>query len=232
MRGGVFVLLRRILRFYRYNKGGILIEFTFSIPVCISLLFFVNDHFRFYELKNKIKTSTYLAASMIQQIGNTRTDKRLTKKDIARITHASGLNFFHTNTMYNPWPFGIYYLIDCFYVKRINSNNYQYQEVWGSTTSAKTLNDMGSATSVTTKTLAQVEAMCPDLICDKDGDERVLIEGNYRSKVADVSKFDKSKLGFFLLKPKNTKGTDGSTRPLFLYKLVIVPKPGLFPVTD
>ena len=169
---------------------------------------------------------------MVQHVTNKRTDKHLTKKDIARITHASGLNFFHTNTMYVPHPFGIYYLVDFFYVKRISSDSYQFQEVWGSTVSAKTLKDTGHATSVTTKTLAQIQAMCPDVVCDKDGEERVLVEVNYRSTTADASKFDKSKLGFFLLKPKGIKGTDGYDNSLFLYKLVIVPKPGLFPVTD
>lgn len=225
--GGVFTLLHRRLHTRKPDKGGILIECTFSIPVCIFLLLFVNDHYRFYELKSKVRTSTYLAASMIQHVTNKRTDKRLTKKDIARITHASGLNFFHTNAMYDPWPFGIYYLIDCFYVKRINSNSYQFQEIWGSTVSARTPNDMGRAASVTTRTLAQVQAMCPDLVCDKDGDERLIVEAIYRNR-----NFNKSKLGFFLLEPKNnTQGTDGNNA-LFLYKLVIVPKPGLFPVTE
>ncbi len=163
---------------------------------------------------------------MIQHVTNKRTDKRLTKKDIARITHASGLNFFHTNTMYDPWPFGIYYVLDCFYVKRINSNNYQYQQVWGSTKSAKTLNDMGDIWSVKTKTLAQVQAMSPDLVCDTDGEERLLVEALYRGK-GDL----KRRLGFFLLEPKNTKGTDGYNAS-FVSKLVIVPKPGLFPVTE
>ena len=88
-------------------------------------------------------------------------------------------------------------------------------------------NDMGRAASVTTRTLAQVQAMCPDLVCDKDGDERLIVEAIYRNR-----NFNKSKLGFFLLEPKNnTKGTDGNNA-LFLYKLVIVPKPGLFPVTE
>ena len=66
--GGVFAFLRKILRLYTSHKGGILIEFTFSIPICIFLLFFVADHYRFYELKSKVKTSTYLVSSMIQQL--------------------------------------------------------------------------------------------------------------------------------------------------------------------
>ena len=71
--------------------------------------------------------------------------------------------------------------------------------------------------------------MCPDLVCDRDGDERLLVEALYRAK-GDLKSLKRG-LGFFLLEPKNTKGTDGYNA-LFLYKLVIVPKPGLFPVTE
>ena len=59
-----------------YYKGGILIEFAFSVPILVGLLFFLCDHYRFYELKNKVKSSAYLAASMVQQITNNRTNKQ------------------------------------------------------------------------------------------------------------------------------------------------------------
>ena len=94
-----------------YHHGGILIEFAFSIPIIILLLLFVNDHYRFYELRNKIKSSAYLAASMLQQLGNTRTDKQLTSSNLSRISYVSCLNFFHTNTMFKPWSLGIYYVV-------------------------------------------------------------------------------------------------------------------------
>ena len=155
----------------------------------------------------------------------------MTKKDIARITHASGLNFFHTNAMYDPWPFGIYYVLDCFYVKRINSNSYQYQEVYGTTQVANVPDNIGRLRSVTTKTLAEVQEICPDLVCNRDGDERLLIEGSYRRR-GNANESDKSKLGFSLLKPKPIKSADGYSNSFFLYQLVIVPKPGLFPVTE
>ncbi|MBQ7674315.1 MAG: hypothetical protein IJT36_07375 [Alphaproteobacteria bacterium] len=51
----------------------------------ISLLFFLNDHYRMYELKNKIKSSAYLIASIIQQVKNTSNEKTLTKDDLKRI---------------------------------------------------------------------------------------------------------------------------------------------------
>ena len=228
MRGGVFVLLRRALRLYRFHKGGILIEFTFSIPVCITLLFFVSDHYRFYEMQNKLKSSAYLAASMLQQIGNTKTDKQLTKKDFANIAYASCLNFFHTNSMFRPWPFGVYYVLACYWVKRINSNSYQWQHCYGTTstngTSPAEMNQ--KCKDIETKTLSQIETAYPDLVCSKDGDERVLIEVIYRK----TSGFDKKKLGFFILEPKVSKpALDNNSNNAFIFYLVITPKPGLFP---
>lgn len=227
MRGGVFALLRRILRLYKCHKGGILIEFTFSIPVCITLLFFISDHYRFYELKNKVKMSAYLAASMVQQLGNSKSDKTLTKNDLARVTYASCLNFFHTNTMFNPWPFGIYYAVSYEWVKRINSNSYQFQHCYATTSASPSPLGMNrNCDSVKTITQADVEAKNPDLVCDKDGDERVCIECCYRKY---NKSFNKNKLGFFILNPKTFKGIDGMTNNLFTYQVVITPKPGLFP---
>ena len=192
-----------------HNHGGILIEFAFSIPILIILLLFACDHYRYYELKDKIKASVYLAASMVQQLGNTRTNKQLTPEDFGRITFASGMNFFHGNTMFDPWPLGIYYVVDCFWVKRINNNNYQFQECAGSSARdgippAK----MGRCYAVSTIDLATVKSMHPDLECNKDGEERVLVECTYKRKYKAA--FNKSQLGFFILNPQTTTSVDGS----------------------
>lgn len=227
MRGGVFARLHRVLRFRKCHKGGILIEFTFSIPICIALLFFVNDHYRFYELKNKVRTSTYLIASMIQHVANTRSDKQLTKGDIGRIAYASCLNFFHTNTMFSPHPFGLYYVANIYYVKRVNGDNYQFQKSYGTTYSATTPSKMGKADDVSSKTLAQIEDIDKDLVCDKDGDERLLIECFYRKK-----QFNKNMLGLFVLDPPTNRSIDGMTNNVFINRLIITPKPGLFPVKE
>ena len=230
--GGVFTLLHRVLRLHKRQKGGILIEFTFSIPVCIALLFLVNDHYRFYELKNKAKTSTYLAASILQHIKNNKTDKTLTKDDLARIAFASCLNFFHTKSMFNPFPFGLYYAVNYVWVKRINSNSYQSQHCYATTSSGTSPMGMNRAclSIVTTRTAAYVEAINPDLVCEKDGDERVFVECCYR-KINDS--FKKSQLGFFILTPKTYKSIDGMTNNFFTYQIVFTPKPGgLFPAKN
>ena len=174
--------------------------------------------------------STYLAASMIQQVANNRSDKTLTKDDFGRIAWASCLNFFHTKSMCNPWSFGLYYAVSYVWVKRINSNSYQHQDCYA-TTSAGTspMETNRNCGSVTTRTPAYVEAKSPDLVCEKDGDERVCVECCYR-KINNS--FKKSQLGFFILTPKTYKSIDGMTNNFFTYRIVFTPKPGLFPAKN
>ena len=66
----------------------------------------------------------------------------------------------------------------------------------------------------------QVQKLHPDLVCDKDGDERLLLSCRYRKK-----NFTKSKIGFFFIEPKSKNNWED----LIAYQLVISPKPGLFP---
>ena len=72
-------------------------------------------------------------ASMLQQLGNTKTDKQLTINDLGRISYASCLNLFHTHSVFKDWPMGIYYCVVYYYVKRIDADNYTYQYLWIST---------------------------------------------------------------------------------------------------
>ena len=210
--------------YYTYHRGGILIEFAFSVPVLIILLLFLCDHYRFYELKNKIKSSAYLAAGILQQLKNTKAEKQLTSSDFQRISFASCLNFFHTDKMFK-FQFGVYYNMECAWVKRINNDSYQYQNCYGNTGVGTAPSDMAcNSTNISIKTLAQVKAMHSDLECDKDGDERLLIECSYRIYS------DENLLGFYILGPKKVVGTINTRSPcFFIHQIVITPKPGLFP---
>ena len=226
--------MRRSLRIRKTCKGGILIEFTFAIPVCISLLFFVNDHYRFYELKNKIRNSAYLIASMVQHVTNTRTDKQLTLSDLARISYASSLNLFHTNAMFSPYPLGIYFLARYYYFKKNDNGNYQHQLCYVTTGRGRQItvlfDGMNKGIESSTKTPSAIEAIHPDLICDKVGEERLLIRCWYNA-VGGRSETFKSQLGFHILKPSiGVGGNFLGKKESFIYELVITPKPGLFPV--
>lgn len=158
---------------------------------------------------------------MIQQISNIRTDKQLSHDDLARISYASCFNLFHTTSMFNPWPFGIYFAIDYYWVKRISSDTYQYKQYWGTTGAGNSPKNMSKSSNsvVVTKTLNEIVAIHLGLVCNKDGEERLLLACYYRPTKA----FNRAKLGFFLLNP-NIAGNK------FSYKMFITPKPGLFPI--
>ncbi len=133
--------------------------------------------------------------------------------------------------MFSPWPFGLYYTVSCAWVKRVNSNSYQLQHYWGSTAGGTSVSEINSScNNIQTISQADVEAKDPDLICNNDGEERVCIESCYRKVGGNNSNISvKSKLGFFILEPITKKGIDISTNNLFIYRVIITPKPGLFP---
>ena len=163
---------------------------------------------------------------MVQQVTNTRTDKQLTEKDLARIAYASCLNLFHTNSMFDPWPLGIEFCIDFDWIKKTDKDKYEMRRTWGSTGIGNSPNNMSNDTRAKEeKTLDQLIKAHPEYkplqsesFCYKVGDERLVISCYYRPK-----NFNKSKLGLFLMNP-----SFGSYD--FGYHLIITPKPGLFPV--
>ena len=162
---------------------------------------------------------------MVQQLTNNRSDKRLTTKDLARITFASCLNLFHTNTMFNPWPFGIFFAIDYDWLKKLDGNNYQWNETWATTQQGTSPDTMYTGTSNTKVTLDRLITVYPalksvqsELVCYNEGEEKLIISCYFRPK-----NFNKSKIGLFLINLVFGNKDFG-------YHLVITPKPGLFPI--
>lgn len=160
---------------------------------------------------------------MIQQLSNTRANKQLTVRDLARISYTSCLNLFHTDTMFSPWPLGIFFAIDFDYVKRVGDNAYYYERNWATTDEGNCPQNMDNDkdahnSSNVNYTKRQIEEIYPDLVCDRDGEEKLLISCYYRNAAG----FDKAKLGFCVLNPK----IDWYN---FSYKIIITPKLGLFP---
>ncbi|MBR1734079.1 MAG: pilus assembly protein [Alphaproteobacteria bacterium] len=223
-----------------WNYGGILIEFTICMPIVVIVLFFVNDHYRFFELKDRVRASAYMAASLAQQIGNNKTDKALKLNDLARITFASGLNFFTYQTMIDPWPFGMYYGIYWYHIKRNSANSYSYQLYYSLATNkygSKSINFDGNfglgKGAVTTKTADQIRSVSNDLICDNDGDERVMMICFYHLW---GGRYENAKLGLHLIPLKSSTSLSAAFPPYttspFQYKIIFTPKPGRFPVVD
>ena len=143
---------------------------------------------------------------MLQQIGNTRSNKQIKLNDLRYITYASCLNFFHTNSMFYPWSFGICYAVNYTWVKRINNNSYSRQGAW---TTAERKSSISPETMhcffcpQSTKTLAEVLQEDQDLICYKDEDERLVITCYYYK----TENYNKSLLGFYILEPSHNPKT-------------------------
>ena len=166
-----------------------------------------------------------MAASMVQHVTNTRTDKQLRTRDLARIAYASCLNLFHTNSMFDPWPLGIFFAIDFDWIKKVEGDKYVWQRVWGTTDFGNSPENMqyGSYNGgeLTLNQLVneqpELKPLQSDLFCYNNGDERLIISCYYRPQINKPKK-----LGFFLMNP-TFGGYD------FGYHLIITPKPGLFP---
>ena len=171
-------------------------------------------------------------ASMIQQLNNTRENKQLTSKKIALTAYASCLNLFHNNSAFT-WSFGIVVAVDYWWVKRISSDKYQYQVGWAITSNANPTEMGQSCWDIWTASASLIQHLHPDLVCHKDGEERLLILYAYRK----LANFDKSKLGLLILEP-NFVETDEynnlneGNKAIFYSIIVITPKPGLFPIKN
>ena len=186
----------------------------------------MSDHYRFYELKSKIKSSAYLAASIFQQVTNNRLDKQIKLNDIKRIAYASCLNLFHTNTMFKPHPLGVSYHMYCQYIKRISHDKYQLQYFFSDANGPAPVGESGYIWSIESRSAFEIKSIHPDLLCDNDGDERVLINCWY-------GVFDSKKIGLFVLKP--VQGSNGfllNNKGSFSAVIIITPKPGLFPAAN
>ena len=125
---------------------------------------------------------------------------------MARIVYARFLNFFHTLTMFLPYPFGIYYLVHFCNVKKMSNGNYQYQHILittGKGGKPHPVNAMFcSFGSVETKTSALIEEIHQDLVCYNSGEEHLFINCWYANSSVNLYPYNKSKLGLFLLEPK------------------------------
>ena len=171
---------------------------------------------------------------MVQQIGNTKENKQITLNNIARIAYTSGLNFFiNPEEIFYPFLRGIYYTLIGYYVKRISSNSYYIQSYYSTSSLGKYWNNSRKGCSqITSKSSTEIKTVDKNLLCDKDEDEKVVLEYSYRRINRSDTPYNKHKLGLFLIDPPIRTSIDKLSNDFFNYRIVFTPKPGLFPVIN
>lgn len=115
-----------ILNMNRKVKGGILVEFALAVPVLAIILYYASDVPRYSRYKSQMKNAAYIAASMIQNVTQNRTDKRIKKTDIGNISYTWGMSIWGsgrkwcvTNSYY---PLGLCCVTYMGYIKGTGTN--------------------------------------------------------------------------------------------------------------
>ena len=75
------------------NKGAILIEFAFAIPILIIVLFFMLDVPMAYRISTKLQKTSELFAEMILNINRHKESRGIAKTDLENISKIIGLVF-------------------------------------------------------------------------------------------------------------------------------------------
>jgi hypothetical protein len=74
-------------------KGGVLVEFSFSIPLLIMVMFFALDVPLAYRISSKLQRTSELYAQILLNIIEKKPSQKLTENDLKNISKAIGLTF-------------------------------------------------------------------------------------------------------------------------------------------
>ncbi|MDR1375584.1 MAG: pilus assembly protein [Holosporaceae bacterium] len=114
---------------FRINFGGprgsIMVEFAFSIPVLLIILYYVLDYPNYARMKLKTKNSALMAISMIQNVSKNRENKRISLEDVKRINYSAFINYYSGQqqlTKADTLPLGHLPITVLIYVKGTGNN--------------------------------------------------------------------------------------------------------------
>ena len=87
-------------KFNLNSRGAILIEFAFGFSILIILIFYAHDLALLSQYNRRMKFVAEQMASMIQNVSQNRTDKRITANDLRYIFAATFQSIYPGLTMY------------------------------------------------------------------------------------------------------------------------------------
>jgi len=112
------------------SSGVILIEFALAVPFLVMILYFSLDAPKHQRWKTQMKNAAYMVASMIQNVSQSRADKRIAILDFKRIAASYGTTIFGGTIsggykwgMINSYyPLGFHCITNLFYIKGTGVN--------------------------------------------------------------------------------------------------------------
>jgi len=127
------------------NKGAVLIEFAFGIPVLILMMYFCLDVPRVYQLINKLTTSADVASHLISNIHSSVNQSAISKDELKAVGRALEI-YFLGNPKVDDIDFNISAYLTC--ITGIDKNTFKVN--WKSVinidtaTHEITINDVGN----------------------------------------------------------------------------------------
>lgn len=104
-----------------------MIEFAFSIPVFLALIYYVHDLPKMKRWYRKTDFVSKQMAQYIQTISQPRTDKKITLMDLINAGRVAYLTIFPSNTLIPAdayyYPFGYHAFYTIYYVKGLDNGN-------------------------------------------------------------------------------------------------------------
>ncbi|MDR0677479.1 MAG: hypothetical protein LBF57_02275, partial [Holosporaceae bacterium] len=96
LKNGIF--RHRIFGFGSEVRGAILVEFAFSIPILLAILYYMHDIPKYARMKERMEFCVHCAINMLQNCSQNRENKRITRTDLMTVAHAAWLPFFGGGT--------------------------------------------------------------------------------------------------------------------------------------
>ena len=94
------------------NKGAVLIEFVFGVPVLILMMYFCLDIPRAYQLINKLTTSADVAAHLISNVHSSAIKSTITENELKAVGRALEI-YFVGNPQNDGYDFNIAAYLTC-----------------------------------------------------------------------------------------------------------------------
>ena len=242
------IILTTISRLFS-RRGAIIIEFAFSIPVFMALIYYLHDVPKLQRYQQQMDFVAQQVAQMLQNVSQQRTNKRITQNDIVNVARAAYLTVFPGVSMVpirNEWlPLGFYIEFYLFGVRGEPNNKASVKwvvKLYFTQESGVSGSSVINSCVVHNKQHVHPSEICSSLTI-KDGEIKIIVECHLRYGLAyhfsdgrrckDVS--FREVFGFLVYNPvpdKSDRVNSKDFASFFISHAIFAPAAGLFDDTS